>query len=108
MFNASKIDIKPKKTRGFLSHPVLSFSKIIIKKNLGQPTFNLLIFQPSAFSPPKKTKEEIEVIVKALDQNVKITKPFSLISILAISKNKTSNLQNNRTLARSSTITIRR
>lgn len=107
MLNAFKVNDQSKKARDFPPHLLLSFLKITIEKKPKRPILSLLVSQYLALNPSKETKREIEVIIKAYDQDVKMTKPQLLTSILLTSKNRTSNLKNNKTIAKSSAITIR-
>lgn len=77
------------------------------KKKLDWPILSLL-HPRLVISPPIKIRRETEIIVKVFDQVVGIEEPLPLVSMLPKLKNKTNNPKNNKTLARSSTITIKR
>lgn len=100
-----KVDSQPKKIKICLFS---SFLKMIIGKNLGWSIFSFLIYHCFAISSLIETRREIEIIIKAFNQGVKMRRPLLLSSTLLISKNKISNLRNNQILARLNIITIKK
>lgn len=96
-----------KKMKQFLPLSFLT-PRMIIGKNLGQPTLNFLIYQCLVISPLLEVRREIKVTIKVFNQGIEMIELLPLTSTLLISKDKTRNLKNNKILARSNAITVRK
>lgn len=78
------------------------------KKNSSLSKLNPLICHCLELVFQCKIRQKIEITIQVLNKDIEITIIFLLILILAMSKNRISNSKNDKTLAKSSTITIKK
>lgn len=78
-----------------------------IGKMLNKPILSI-IHSRLVISPLIGVRREIKIIVKVFDQFAKMVKSLPMVSTLLKSKNKTKNLKNNKTWARSNTINVKK